>query len=273
MLENKIFNTGETSDELRIKYNPDGSNLRKAQIRMLDMLIYLDKVCKEQNISYRLDAGNVLGAIRHGGFIPWDDDVDIVLSRKDSKRLCNYLINNPHPQYKLQSFETDYGYVGAWSVLRDMKSEYIQDSKVHKVRKYRGLQIDIFPYENRIIVPLYTLSAYITRYNNIWFVGKHMRIARIVHSIQYSIFHPIFRFLGLLFGNPNVYRHSYGAVFNVEHTPGALFPFRPIEFENKVFYGPANPCLYCEETYGKDYMSLPPQENRNHHRAKVIIWD
>ena len=69
-----VFNTGETQSELRAKYNPEGSILRRAQMRMLDMLIYLDKVCKEQNIPYRIDGGNVLGAVRHGGFIPWDDD-------------------------------------------------------------------------------------------------------------------------------------------------------------------------------------------------------
>ena len=141
------FNTGETPEDLKKKYNSEGTILRKAQLRMLDMLLYLDKVCREQKISYRIDAGNVLGAIRHGGFIPWDDDIDIVLSSKDYKKLLRYLIENPHKQYKLQSFKTDYGYVGAWAVLRDIKSEYIQDSKIHNARKYRGLQIDIFPYE------------------------------------------------------------------------------------------------------------------------------
>ena len=57
-----VFNTGETQSELRAKYNPEGSILRRAQMRMLDMLLYFDKVCKEQKISYRIDGGNVLGA-------------------------------------------------------------------------------------------------------------------------------------------------------------------------------------------------------------------
>lgn len=158
-----VFNTGETQAELRAKYNPEGSVLRRAQMRMLDMLLYFDQVCKEQKIPYRIDGGNVLGAVRHGGFIPWDDDVDVVIMRKDLHRLCDYLIKNPHPQYKLQTFETDYGYVGAWVVLRDTKSEYIQDSVVHNARKYRGLQIDIFPYENRVIKPLHKIAAKITK--------------------------------------------------------------------------------------------------------------
>lgn len=154
-----VFNTGETQSELRAKYNPEGSILRRAQMRMLDMLLYFDKVCKEQRIPYRIDGGNVLGAVRHGGFIPWDDDIDVVIMRKDLHRLCDYLIKNPHPQYNIQTYKTDYGYVGAWVVLRDTKSKYIQDSIEHKVRKYRGLQIDIFPYENRVIKSLHKFSG------------------------------------------------------------------------------------------------------------------
>ena len=113
---NSCFNTGETNQELRDKYNPDNSILRKAQLRMLDMLIYIDNICKEQDIKYSLDGGNVLGAIRHGGFIPWDDDVDIILERKEYKRLCNYLLKNPHPQYVLQTPKTDPMFINHWNV-------------------------------------------------------------------------------------------------------------------------------------------------------------
>ena len=66
------FNTGETSEELRATYNPEGSILRKVQDRLLEMLLYLDGVCKSIGVPYRLDGGNVLGAIRHQGFIPWE---------------------------------------------------------------------------------------------------------------------------------------------------------------------------------------------------------
>ena len=56
-MNNIVFNTGETQSELRAKYNPEGSILRRAQMRMLDMLIYFDKVCKEQKIPYSIDGG------------------------------------------------------------------------------------------------------------------------------------------------------------------------------------------------------------------------
>ena len=275
-MERIVFNTGETPDELRESYNPEGSSLRKAQLRMLDMLLYLDRVCKEQNIPYRIDGGNVLGAIRHGGFIPWDDDIDIVLLRKDQKKLCRYLKKHPHPQYKLQSFSTDYGFVGAWSVLRDTKSEYIKENdNVHNVRKYRGLQVDIFPYENRIIWPFFRFTRYITHLNHKLFITKWncLLLARFVYIIQFGILHPFFRLAGFLFGDPKVYMHAYGATFTMRHFANSLFPLKPLSFEGHEFPGPAVPIQYCLEYYGENYVNLPEKDKRNHHKAICTIQD
>ena len=110
----KVYNTGETSVELKEKYNPEGSILRRAQLRMLDMLLYIDKICKDNDLEYTLADGNLLGAIRHGGFIPWDDDMDICMDRDNYNKLCNILITSPHPQYVLQNNDTDPGFFGVW---------------------------------------------------------------------------------------------------------------------------------------------------------------
>ena len=272
-MNSKKYNTGETQEELREKYNPNGSLLRRVQLRALDMLKYIDSVCKEQNIDYRIDAGQVLGAVRHGGFIPWDDDIDIVLERKEYKRLCKYLVEHPHPQYVLQTFETDRHFVGAWVVFRDTKSEYVQDRKVHKVRKYKGVQVDIFPYENKIIEPLHRLSALIGRKNQDWFLGRCTCVARFIYRIQNYVLYPIFRLLGLMFGNPDKYMTSYGVGFFRKHPKKSLWPHKPIVFEGYEFPGPANVESYLEEQYGEDYMNLPPVEKRDHHHVEYKIWD
>lgn len=270
---NIVFNTGETQEVLRAKYNPDGSLLRKVQLRALDMLKYIDKVCREQDISYRIDAGQILGAVRHGGFIPWDDDIDIVLPRKDYKRLCKYLEEHPHKQYVLQSFNTERHFVGAWVVFRDTKSEYIQNRKVHNVRKYRGVQVDIFPYENRIIRPFHKFAALLVRKNQDWFIEKHVTIARIIYKILFNILFPVFRFLGKIFGDNNIYMTSYGVGFFRRHPKSSLVPYKPIMFEGMEFPGPANVDSYLREQYDGDYMNLPPVEKRNHHHVEYKIWD
>ncbi|WP_431605313.1 LicD family protein, partial [Duncaniella dubosii] len=73
--------------ELRSRFNPDGSPLRRHQLLMLDMLKKINRICVENNIKYWLSSGTCIGALRHGGFIPWDDDVDLEMLEEDFKKL------------------------------------------------------------------------------------------------------------------------------------------------------------------------------------------
>ena len=68
-----------------VSYQPS-ANLRRLQLRMLDILMEIDKVCRRNSIRYWLDFGTLLGAVRHGGFIPWDDDLDIAVHDEDYDR-------------------------------------------------------------------------------------------------------------------------------------------------------------------------------------------
>jgi lipopolysaccharide cholinephosphotransferase len=70
-------------ESLRQRYNPDGSLLRRQQMRMLDILLEVDRICKKNDIPYWLSSGTLIGAMRHDCFIPWDDDLDIEMMRKD----------------------------------------------------------------------------------------------------------------------------------------------------------------------------------------------
>lgn len=268
------FNTGETPAELKEKYNPEGSILRRAQKRMLEMLLYLDNVCKKLKINYRLDGGNVLGAVRHGGFIPWDDDVDVVIeSKKEYKRLCKFLLRHaPKNGYVLQNHKTDPHYYQFWSVLRDSKSEYIQNDKFHNIRKFKGLQIDIFPMESKRIVLLNNITRKISYFNNEFFVGKHSYLASIIFCLQKNIIIPIFNIISFFWGNPNFYMHSYGDYFKSRRHKDILFPHSNVKFEGFDFPAPHNIDAFLTSIY-KDYMELPAIDKRNHHQAQYKVWD
>lgn len=267
-----VFNTGETNKELRVHYNPEGSLLRRAQMRMLDMLLYIDEVCKLQGIEYSLEGGNVLGAVRHGGFIPWDDDVDIIMRRKEYNRFIKYVAVHPHSQYRLQSFQTDKGYMGTWVVLRDTKSEYVKDDIVHNIRKYRGLQVDIFPIEDGYLKLVHKIAGNIHYWNNKFFVGKHNFTARCYWRIEQYCCFPILRFFLSLFGDKKFFTYELGHGHYPKFPVESTFPLSTIDFEGHLFPAPNNTDMYLTAIY-KEYMSLPPKDKRNRHMAKLKIWD
>lgn len=267
-----IFTTGETTEDLMTKYNPQGSLLRNVQFRMLDMLLYIDKICKEQDIDYMLGCGTALGAVRHGGFIPWDDDLDLFLDYKNYKKLCKYLLKNPHPQFKLHSSKTDSNYLGTWNSLRDTKSKYLQDSVLHNKRKYQGLQIDFFPLDKGGFLFLRKISWDMYYYMVYKMTGVSFLISKLFYYILSYIVFPIFRSFNT-FGNKCVYSLTYGCGDPYKEFPSeVLFPTKDIEFENHIFKGPADVKRYLEILYD-DYMSLPDANNRSSHEAKYQIWE
>jgi len=117
------------------------SQLTQKQI-LLQILIYVDSICKQNSIEYSLCGGSLLGAIRHHGFIPWDDDVDILLSRPNYEKLIDVL-KKKKDKYKLL-LDTDKGSYYAYTKLFDsrtiLKTKYKFDQKVGL-----GIFIDIFP--------------------------------------------------------------------------------------------------------------------------------
>lgn len=250
-------------EDLRAKYNPDGSDLRKAQLRMVEMLKFLDKVCKENNIVYWLDSGTLIGAARHGGFIPWDDDMDVCMPLDEFKRFKDLMLNNSFSnEFVLQCHETDKNFYGQWIVLRDLKSEYLQDSKLHQMRKYRGLQIDIFPLEDTIR-PFFLRFAdcYIGYLINRPLLGKSFfKILRSFVPVSYFIFEKVikllFRKLGNSFKNNPYYQMSYGCGFSSKRYLNTIYPIGEIEFEGSSFPSPNDIDAYLTNIYG-DWKRLP----------------
>lgn len=110
----------------------NNSELRKIQQKKLEILVDIAKFCSENKIRYWLDSGTLLGAVRHGGFIPWDDDIDIIIMKDDAK----YLKEN----YKSENFEiinTDKKEVNFYKVISKKEKVQVGDDIAE-------LDIDIF---------------------------------------------------------------------------------------------------------------------------------
>lgn len=109
---------------------------------LLEILKYVDTICKENNINYSLGHGTLLGAIRHKGFIPWDDDIDIFLKRPEYNRLIEVLYSKNDTRYKVFSLK-DEGYFYPYAKVSDMSSVILE--KNWPDYQNLGLNIDVFP--------------------------------------------------------------------------------------------------------------------------------
>ena len=258
-------------DELRAIFNPEGSALRRAQLRMMEMLLFLDRVCKEHGIRYWLDSGNLIGAARNGQFIPWDDDVDVCMLREDALKFKQVMLkDNPSDEFVLQCRETDSGFFGSWIVLRDLKSEYIQDSNLHRTRKYRGLQVDIFIFESKFFSPAgkfsilwykYLIQKPLERIKSPLFAKM---AAWPAYFVLYRLLTPLFR---LLAKDSEFLFPTYGMGFRLRKKD-EVFPLSEIEFEGRMIPAPKDTASYLTRVYG-DWARMP--ETIRTHNVQVIF--
>lgn len=113
----------------------------------LDLLKQLDDFCQKHDLTYYLSGGSLLGAVRHKGYIPWDDDVDVMMYRKDFDKLCQ-LADFQEP-YFFQTNETDPGSMRGHAQLRNSETTAILESeRRYKYPFNQGIFIDIFPLDN-----------------------------------------------------------------------------------------------------------------------------
>ena len=120
----------------------DIERLWKVEIEILD---YFDKICEEYGLSYSLGYGTLLGAIRHKGFIPWDDDIDVIMPRKDYNILLNIWEDIKQDEFILQNFKNCTDYTNNFSKIRKNHTTFIQVEDEKYKKYHKGIFIDIFP--------------------------------------------------------------------------------------------------------------------------------
>ncbi len=126
----------------------DDNSLRLHQLTMLTMLKDFDAVCKKYDIHYTLFSGTALGAVRHGGFIPWDDDLDIIMPRSEYERFFEVASSDfDKDKYYLQR-EFSPHWPMFFSKLRLNNSTCIEKYRVKDRKMHQGVYIDIFPCDN-----------------------------------------------------------------------------------------------------------------------------
>ena len=120
--------------------------LRKVQLAQLEIAKEIRRVCDENEIGYFLCCGTLLGAVRHGGFIPWDDDLDLGMLRRDYEKFCRIAPEKLGQQFCLQSWYTDDRYALPFAKVRMRGTEFLE-AKGTRLQE-NGFFVDIFPFDN-----------------------------------------------------------------------------------------------------------------------------
>lgn len=124
----------------------DKDTLRKVQLTLLEIAKEVKRVCDENDIKYYLDSGTLLGAVRHSGFIPWDDDFDIGMMREEYDRFCKIAPFALNSNYYLQTWENDEKYAVPFAKVRKKNTIYRENKANPNLNN--GFYVDIFPYDN-----------------------------------------------------------------------------------------------------------------------------
>ena len=132
------------------KYTVCGHNIEDVQNKMLEILIEVDKVCKKHGIKYVLDSGTLLGAIRHKGFIPWDDDIDITMLREDYDKFVKVANSELSSPFYFEDSTMNKHFPNIFGKCFNMETLYLEKQTKH-LKCPHGIWLDIFPCDNVII--------------------------------------------------------------------------------------------------------------------------
>lgn len=262
----------------------DKKQLRKLQMLELELLVEVDRICKKCDIKYNIIAGTLLGAVRHKGFIPWDDDADVAMLRDEYEKFrkaCESELDRS--KYYFQDYRNTSGYRWGYGKLRCKETLFLREYQEHMPYD-QGVFIDIFPMDyvpsGHILSKVHNFKCYVVR-KILWSeVGKYAhknRMIRIVYRalsrIPESSAKSILKRLEkksyenptpyvrmLMFPNPNK-KMSY----NID-----WYLSREIyTFEGKSFYGAKDYDGYLKHCYG-EYKVLPPVDKRKIHPVSRI---
>lgn len=253
----------ELQANLHKRYNPDNSPLRLHQLKLLELLKYFDAFCKKNEIQYWLSSGTCLGAVRHKGFIPWDDDVDVEMLLDDYKKLIRQWKDTE--DYALQTWKSDPCYQLAFAKMRD-KHSHVYDS----LYELNGCFIDIFCLERTNKYVLQIANGLRNRFvGNLYLRMKKAHKGSFKFALYFRLFIffkwlfsllvPLFRFVTKPF-RKNL-RHTYGVGWEDKiRKEQDIFPLQYMTFEGYIFPVPGNYNNYLTRIYG-NYMCIPDETN------------
>lgn len=268
----------------------DRKTLHIVQRYMLEIAKEIKRVCDENGIHYFLDSGSLLGAVRHHGFIPWDDDMDIGMLRDDYERFLNIAPEKLDDHFLLQTWDNDPGYGLPYAKVQLKNTIYLENN-AENVNCNHGIFVDVFPYDNFPDKPDKKQGKALYFYQILmkakckykpWKQYEKTNIKKYVGYI------PV-RFIALFVSKKNLIqkydvlaeKYNYQPTKN-KYSQGAshyeewVMPSKVLEnltsipFENIQFSVPEDYDTYLTQVYG-DYLKLPPEDQRENRHGIIRL--
>lgn len=249
------------------------SDIKTVHAIILDIAKEIHRVCVKHNIPYYITGGTMLGAIRHKGFIPWDDDIDIVIPRDNLAFFKECFNKDKIDKYSLITVEDGYGiFFDSWKVV-DNSTIIVEKGRSDNLKPI-GLFVDIFPLDNSIKKQTALSSAYwIKRFfylNSLSYrpIINEGGFAIRVKSILAHIFPKgFFKKIALaMIPKQSDYCINYGGLYGDREVTLKSYFGKPTlyPFEDTCLFGLQQYDAFLKQIYG-DYMKLPPADKRQVH--------
>lgn len=255
---------------------------------MIELLEYFDKVCRENDIKYSLIGGSLIGAIRHKGIIPWDDDIDVILSKSEYLKLIQILENMNDSRYKLLTINNCRGYNFPFPKLVDKRTFVVEPRLLNQIEEY-GIFIDIFSYSNtsnsekiriKDFKKIKLLNSMMSRtkldFKDDGFKQNFLRLNKNILS-KIIGYRNIIKFLNNIYNKYNNvdtdYVVSNWPVYNINkevQKSKNIIEYTDVEFENMKIMIFKNYDEILRTTFG-NYMQLPPENQRKAH-GLIAYW-
>ena len=241
---------------------------RKLQLRILDIVKDVDKICRENDIDYYILYGSALGAIRHQGFIPWDDDFDIGMTFDNYVKfleICEKKLDKN--KYYVQTPEKEKNYYLSFSKIRDIRTTLIEEGN-ENIDIVRSVYIDVFPL---VGIPNNKIKERILKINRAFMLSANMNV------INNKFLRCIFDIILKIFGRRKILKYTTKRCFKyndceywcsiadgdgyIQNKIKREIYGKPkyVKFEDIMLPVPENTDKYLKNIYG-DYMKIPSEE-------------
>lgn len=270
--------------------------MNKLQEKILEIFVVVENICTKHNLRYFAIGGTCLGAVRHGGFIPWDDDLDIAMPREDYERFKQIAKNELPSNLKIMDDIETANYTCHFMKVHNIDTTFIEKGFIEFPSRYTGVYVDIMPLDGipksdaekkkyfSKLTNLYRLNYYRMFKPNF---KKVENVTDLVKMMGRVILYPVL----------NVFPHNYfkkkyveiqqsysyedtdelgytwSAIKEITFSKKAFDEYVELPFEDTIMRCPRDYDMFLKSLFG-DYMRLPPEEaQKPHHEYEVLDLD